>query len=122
MRMEIKNVLYKIRSSLLDVKKRVIIVIAGFAILCLVFILAVHPEQKKDEFPGIKANRIYLDALIVPLDTMPEWFYPYECPEEFRYSKEESLRLLPTPSQDFLERLTAQRKAKVYEIISKGMQ
>lgn len=119
--MELKKVLQNMRSSLLDLKKRIIVIIVGLAILCLSIFLAVSPKQKKDDFPGIEANRSYLEALIVPLETMPEWFYPYECPKEFRYSKEEILRMLPSPSQGFLEKLKAQRKAKVYEIISTGM-
>lgn len=123
MKMEIKKILQSISSSLSDVKKRIIISsIASIVIVCFIIFLTISPQQKVDKFPGIRANRAYLDALIIPLEVMPEWFYPYECPEEFRYSKEDILRMLPVPSQDFLEKLKAQRKAKVYEIIGKGKQ
>ncbi|HON89194.1 MAG TPA: hypothetical protein P5519_03400 [Spirochaetia bacterium] len=122
MKVEVNKILQKFRASISEFRIKIIISIVGFIIVCLVIIFAIPAKQKKDEFPGITANRTYLDALVVPLDTMPEWFYPYECPEEFRYSKEEILRMLPAPSSDFLEMLKAQRKAKVYEIISKGMQ
>jgi len=122
MKVEVNKILQKFRASISEFRIKIIISIVGFIIVCLVIIFAIPAKQKKDEFPGITANRTYLDALVVPLDTMPEWFYPYECPKEFRYSKEEILRMLPAPSSDFLEMLKAQRKAKVYEIISKGMQ